>query len=159
MPELEGSQSLLQKFGATTAEIALLIPTFMGFTPGTSYKDSTAVISIIKGLQRGLNRLGAKLDVDGRLGPRTNYAIQQVSGSTWATKYWFSLYVDLSNAIEQNKRVTPMPGSLTPTVKPGDQDPIYAAGYGSAGMSTTTMLLIAAAGVAAFFLLKPKRGR
>lgn len=95
---------VLTSLGTTPGLVPLAVPSVFLAPPGTD-PDAQATHVIVKALQRGLNRLGARLAVDGRLGPDTAAALERVSAGSYAQKTWLNLLHDVRNAILQGKIV------------------------------------------------------
>lgn len=135
----DGAQGILYKYGANAFEILIAIPMLVGSTPAGSYRDSSSVQVIINGLQRGLNKLGAGLRIDGKLGHDTEAAIKNISGAEYYDKKWIEIYSDLDKAIRSGytmPRVSSTGASFVPT------------------SGEIPWTLIAVSGVAAFVLLR-----
>lgn len=70
---------------------------YMNFLSTTTEPYSQSTIVIVKGLQRLLNKRGAKLAVDGGMGIKTQRALVAYAGPRWADKTWAQLYADVLN--------------------------------------------------------------
>jgi len=68
---------------------------YMNFLPGTTEPYAQGVLQLVKGLQRLLNRHGAKLVEDGGVGVETVAAIQVFAGPRWKEKSWAQIYADV----------------------------------------------------------------
>lgn len=66
--------------------------------PRTTDPYSAGMIILVKAIQRGLNRLGFDLGVDGGLGDQTVAALTHISGPRWYDKSWLQLMGDVLNA-------------------------------------------------------------
>jgi hypothetical protein len=90
-------RAMLVELGVPSFNATMAIP-FMFLLPGTTDPDSPSVIEIIKGLQRGLKRLGyRKLAISGLLDQQTARVLDQISppAGSWLQKTWVQLYGDV----------------------------------------------------------------
>jgi hypothetical protein len=85
--------------------IDMAIP-FMWFTPGAVDPDSPSVIEIIKGLQRGLLKLGSRVRVSGVLDNATAKGLDEIAGTEgeWMQKTWVQIYGDVLEAMDNPGR-------------------------------------------------------
>jgi hypothetical protein len=95
---------LLQRLGTMPGEIPLAVP-YMFMAPAASDPDMPAIHIVIKAVQRGLNKLGAGLRVDGYLGVDTARALDVVSppAGSYVGKTWLRLVHDTFKAIGMGK--------------------------------------------------------
>ncbi len=90
-------RSMLEQLGVGAPLIGMAIENaFM--LPRTTDPYSAGMIITVKGIQRGLNRLGFDLGVDGGLGEQTSAALEIVSGPNWYDKSWVQLMGDVLSA-------------------------------------------------------------
>ena len=89
----------LGEFGATLAMPMMFI------LPRTAQPMADSTIVIVRGLQRGLNKVGYDVEVSGLLDKRTEQGLRLVSGNGWYDKTWIQLYGDLLSAREQGFRL------------------------------------------------------
>ena len=89
----------LKDFGATLA-----MP-MMYFLPRTTQPMADSTIVIVQGVQRGLNRLGWKVPIDGMMDERTKEGLRRVSGDMWSDKSWVQIYGDLLQAQQSGYRL------------------------------------------------------
>lgn len=74
---------------------AVLSIPYMNMLPSTTEPYAQGVQQLIKGLQRLLNKRGAKLVVDGGLGTATIKRLVMYAGPHWQDKSWAQLYADV----------------------------------------------------------------
>lgn len=137
--------SLLQSFGVNIVQAAMLVPT-MWYTSGASDPLSNSVILIVEGAQRGLNKMGCPLKVDGKIGPQTDMALQWAVGKNWRSLTWFSIYTSILDGIKRGKKC--------PQIKeeaPGSGVPVVASGI-------PFWAILAGGGALAYFLFLRKKG-
>ena len=79
----------------------------MNRAPRSSDPDSASTVTIIKGMQRGLNSLGCGLPVTGHIDPKTAACMTHLSGPLWRTKSWLDLGKDLVNAKDNGRKMSP----------------------------------------------------
>jgi lysozyme family protein len=70
---------------------------YMNMLPSTTDPYAQGVIQIVKGLQRQLNKRGARLEVDGGMGGRTVAALSKFAGPRWYDKSWAQLMGDVES--------------------------------------------------------------
>ena len=87
-------RSMLEQLGVGSPLIEIAIEMAF-FLPRTTDPYSAGMIILVKAVQRGLNKLGFDLDVDGGLGERTVAAITAVSGPRWYDKSWVQIMGDV----------------------------------------------------------------
>ncbi len=87
---------VLRALGTSAGEIPLAVP-YMFMAPPGSDPDMQGVQIIIKGIQRGLNRLGAGLAVDGTFGAATAAAVDRVCwpAGSYAQRPWLQIARDV----------------------------------------------------------------
>lgn len=68
---------------------------YMNMLPLTAEPESQGVLLLVQGLQRLLRQRGARLVVDGGLGPQTVRALERFAGPRWSQKSWATLYQDV----------------------------------------------------------------
>ena len=68
------------------------------FLPVTTDPYAQGVMLIVECLQKGLNKLGCNLKVDGGLGEKTSACIEKVSGPKWRQKSWVQIMGDVLTA-------------------------------------------------------------
>lgn len=119
------ARELLERLGANSMQV-LLITRYLFMTPLTVDPDMQGVQELVKLIQRGLNKLGARLRVDGTLGADTAAALNKVTPpkNSYASKSWLRIVNDLVYAIRSGKRPLgdepPLPGGGTlQTTSPG----------------------------------------
>ncbi len=93
LPQMDLRDMLLA--GGAGQFMADLSICFMNFLPGTCDPYAQGVIQIVSGLQRLLNKHGARLEVDGGMGMRTLAALKVFAGPRWYEKSWAQLYADV----------------------------------------------------------------
>jgi len=109
-------------------------PVFMAQGPYNTEPSSSAYKILVTAYQNGLNRLGANLVVDAKIGPAMRYAAQQVSGDNWEHKKWFQLFIEVLDADKKGLKIIPGAGiSLYANQKVGGI-PVWAMGLGAVGL-------------------------
>ena len=73
--------------------------------PRTTDPDAQGTILMVEAVQRGLNALGAGLNVNGSLDEATVHALVQVSGRNWHAKTWVQLLGDISDWMIAKRRI------------------------------------------------------
>lgn len=99
-------REMLLDLGVPSFLADMAIP-FMFFMPGTTDPDSPSIIEIIRGLQRGVRKLGYKdVRVTGVLDRQTALALDQISPprGSWMRKTWVQLYGDVLRAKKDPER-------------------------------------------------------
>ena len=91
---------LFQSFGMGDYEATMAIQSAF-FLPRTTDPDAQVTILLVKGVQRGLNDLGAQLTPNGILGQSTMDYLRVVSGPLWHGKAWVQIYGDIDSARQQ----------------------------------------------------------
>jgi hypothetical protein len=87
-------REMLLKGGVGQYNAQLAIP-YMFFLPRTADPYAQGVMLIVEGLQRLLNKRGARLKVDGGMGQATVAELVKYSGSRWHDKNFIQLYGDV----------------------------------------------------------------
>jgi len=91
-------RQMLLSLGVQPFLAEMAIP-FVWFLPSTTDPDSASVIEIIKALQRGLNRAGYSLPVNGILNTKTAHALDKVSPG-WHEKSFIQIIGDVITAYQ-----------------------------------------------------------
>lgn len=98
IPNLPGRpddlQAMLAQGGIGAFNAPLSIP-FMYMLPSTGDPYAQGIQQLVEGLQRILNRRGARLEVDGSMGQATVAALVPYAGPRWYDKNWVQLYGDI----------------------------------------------------------------
>lgn len=102
------TRSMLLALGVGQYNAAMLAST-MFLMPRTTDPSAQAVMFVIQGAQRGLQKMKAPGVVpNGLLDQPTQRALRQTSGLLWANKTWVQIYGDVLDALEGGKK---FPGS------------------------------------------------
>jgi hypothetical protein len=91
--------------GIGSYNVELVIPQAF-LMPRTTDPDAQATILTIEGLQRAINRLGGKVDVNGLLTPETIQSLRRVSGASWMSKTWLQIYGDFGEMMSRGMTLT-----------------------------------------------------
>jgi hypothetical protein len=92
------------KIGSFNVE--LVIPQAF-FMVRTTDPDAQATILTVEGLQRAINKVGGKVEVNGVLTPDTVRAVRTVSGESWMSKSWLQIYGDFGEMIARGMKLAP----------------------------------------------------
>lgn len=83
--------SIFTEIGVDTTTAVILAPIVVGQSPAASEPNSGAIKSLVRGIQRVLNqKFEYSLAVDGKLGPKTNQALDETVGYGWFNRNWIS---------------------------------------------------------------------
>jgi hypothetical protein len=89
-------RELLLNAGVGQYTASMSVP-YLNMLPSTTDPYAQGVIQIVQGLQRLLNKRGARLEVDGGLGGRTVGALTKFAGPRWYDKSWAQLLGDVES--------------------------------------------------------------
>jgi hypothetical protein len=96
-------REMLLSLGVPPFVATMSIP-FMWMTPGTTDPDSPSVIEIIRGLQRGIRKLGyRKVFVSGVVDAQTSIALDELSPN-WMSKTWTQIAGDVLGGMRNPER-------------------------------------------------------
>jgi len=101
-------RKMLMSFGIGSYVAEMAIPQ-MFLLPQTTDPDAQATLTIIEGLQNGLNKVGANLEVNGLLTPATVQVLRHVAGRSWTGKTWLQIYGDVAEMIDNGMMLKPSP--------------------------------------------------
>ena len=93
-------RALFQSFGMGEYHASMAIQSAF-FIPRTTDPDAQVTIALVKGVQTGLNDIGANVPVNGILGIRTMDYLRVVSGPLWHGKAWMQIFGDIDAARQQ----------------------------------------------------------
>ncbi len=102
----KNTRDLLMYFGVGSYNV-LMAQQIAFFIPRTTDPDAQATILMVEAVQRGLNMLGAQVEVTGELDVATVRALRIVSGPNWHAKTWVQILGDMTDAIVAGKRIKP----------------------------------------------------
>lgn len=97
-------REMLKALGSKDFGATLAMP-MMFMLPRTTQPMADSTIVIVQGVQRGLNRLGWNVPVDGMMDERTKEGLRRVSGNGWDDKSWVQIYGDLIAAKKAGYRL------------------------------------------------------
>lgn len=100
----EDIRRMVLDMGIGEATATLAIP-YMFFLPRTTDPAAQGVQVIVRGLQKGLQRIGSPVQPTGFLGPNTARAVRLVSGDGWFDKTWAQIYGDVLEAQKIGYRI------------------------------------------------------
>jgi hypothetical protein len=87
-------RDMLLTAGVGQFNAVMSIP-YMNMLPATTDPYAQGVMQIVRGLQRLLNKRGAKVIEDGGMGPKTVLGVALYAGPRWQDKSWAQLYGDV----------------------------------------------------------------
>ena len=142
MAILDTMKDVLIFLGTSGSEVFMIIPALVQ-TPNNTVKTTSAYAPLVKATQRGLNKLGHSLSVDGKIGPKTDAAAISSISPTWRVLTWGEIFTKLVSKTRE---------SSTPSLT------------GSAGsflsgtmMGMPTWMVLAGGAGVLYLLLKKKR--
>lgn len=97
-------REMLMAFGVGSYNV-LMAQQIAFMIPRVTDPDAQGTILMVEAVQRGLNRIGAGLRVNGSLDEATVRALVQVSGSSWHAKTWIQILGDISDWVIAKRRV------------------------------------------------------
>jgi hypothetical protein len=136
--------SILRSFGVGTFN-AQMVAQYAFMIPRTTDPDAQGVIMMVEAVQRGLQRIGANVQVSGILDQATVNALSRVSGPSWHGKTWLQLLGDISDAIDRRVWLGQRSAPLSEYVGIGDVP------------SATTIALVAVGGFLLYKACTKKR--
>lgn len=99
-------RNLLMAVGGIGSYDAELCIPQMFLMPRTTDPDNASTIMLIEGLQRGVNRVGGQLEINGLLVPQTVQALRVISGDSWMSKTWLQIYGDIAEMMKRKLTIS-----------------------------------------------------
>jgi hypothetical protein len=134
--------TILRSFGVGQYNLPMAMQ-YAFMIPRSTDPDAQGVILMVEAVQRGLQMLGASVQVSGILDQTTVNYLRRVSGLSWHGKTWVQILGDLSSAIQ--RRMTLRPQGLS--------------GYTSVSGIEVSTGAAAFFAIGAYFVYKAIRGR
>lgn len=145
----QDARTLLGALGVGNFTATMVIP-YVFMTPTTTDPQMSQIMILVQGLQRGLNRMGADLEVNGFTDIQTAVELRKVAGGAdWVKKTWFELYKRVVAAIDQGVTLTPF--------GPAMDEPVPVATDGIDDLVSNPLVLAAGAAAAWFLFFRKKR--
>lgn len=105
---MQDARSLSLALGMGDMQATMVIP-YMSMTPATTDPDMPPIRLIVRGLQRGLQTLGATtVKDDGIMNAETATELRKLTGPNWPGMTWSLLYSTIIRAISYGKQLRPV---------------------------------------------------